>query len=411
MGPRTRLVKTRKDGALLRQLSTLFNVGAIRELTDGQLLERFSTGRGEAAELAFAALVERHGAMVRRVCRAQLGDPHDTQDAFQATFLILVKKARALWVRDSLGPWLHQVAFRTALCARSAAARRRRHERRSAKMAASQERQEDRANPDLEQVVHEEISRLPESYRAAILLCDLQGFTCEEAARRMGRPVGTVKCWRFRGRERLRARLIRRGLAPVAAVGAALSLDVARAAVPVRIAEETVRLAVRALCDSMTAGEVSASVRMLVKGVLKTMLLSKLRTTAIAVFAMVFLAAGLGAVAWVVAKDSSRALDEGARPAFAQQPRRAPSPIKERAETWPLSLREAIYIGLDNSEPIRVISVGRYETPCTIVPLNPGLDAQQFKAEAMAHVRSVEQQYWHLSQRTSSSAVPRRRSS
>ena len=130
-------MKAQKDGAVLRQLSTLFNVGAIRELTDGQLLERFSTSRGEAAELAFEALVERHGPMVLRVCRAQLVDPNETQDAFQATFLILIQKARALWVRDSLGPWLHQVALRTASSARSAAARRRRHERRAAKMGAS----------------------------------------------------------------------------------------------------------------------------------------------------------------------------------------------------------------------------------------------------------------------------------
>src|ERR1700733_6918509 len=115
---------TKKDGAVVRQLNTLFQIGATRELTDGQLLERFSTDRGEVAELAFEALVERHGAMVLRVCRAQLADPHDTQDAFQATFLILVKKAPGLWVQDSLGPWLHQVAFRTAACARASAARR-----------------------------------------------------------------------------------------------------------------------------------------------------------------------------------------------------------------------------------------------------------------------------------------------
>ena len=121
-----------KDGAVLRQLRTLFNVGTVRELTDGQLLERFATDRGESAELAFAVLVERHGPMVLRVCRGVLNDPHDTQDAFQATFLVLVRKARALWVRDSLGPWLHQVAYRTASCARSTAARRRRHERRAA---------------------------------------------------------------------------------------------------------------------------------------------------------------------------------------------------------------------------------------------------------------------------------------
>ncbi len=106
-----------KDGAVLRQLRTLFNVGTVRDLTDGQLLERFATDRDDAAELAFAVLVERHGPMVRRVCRGVLADPHDTQDAFQATFLVLVRKARALWVRDSLGPWLHQVAYRTASCA------------------------------------------------------------------------------------------------------------------------------------------------------------------------------------------------------------------------------------------------------------------------------------------------------
>ncbi len=202
----------------------------------------------------------------------------------------------------------------------------------------------------------------------------------------------------FPGARAAARRLIRRGLAPASAVGAALWVDLARAAEPKAIAEETVRLAVRALGDSMTAGGVSASVRMLVKGVLKTMLLSKLRTTAIAVFAMVFLAAGLGAVAWVVAKDSNPAGDDGARPAFAQQPRRTSSPIKERGETWSLALREAIYIGLDNSEVVRVISVGRYETPCTIVPQNPGVNAQRFKAEVMAQVRSIEQQYWNLSQ-------------
>ena len=103
-----------KDGAVRRQLRTLFNVGTVRELTDGQLLERFATDRGEAAELAFAVLVERHGPMVLRVCRGVLADPHDAQDAFQATFLVLVKRARGLWVRDSIGPWLHQVAYRTA---------------------------------------------------------------------------------------------------------------------------------------------------------------------------------------------------------------------------------------------------------------------------------------------------------
>jgi len=388
-------VTIRKDGAVLRQLNTLFNVGVTRELTDGQLLERFSTGPGEVAELAFEALVERHGAMVLRVCRAQLADLDDTHDAFQATFLILIKKARSLWVRDSLGPWLHQVAFRTASCARSAAARRRNHERRAAEMASTLDSHENRLAPDWEDVLHEEINRLPECYRVPIVLCDLQGCTCEEVARRIGRPVGTVKSWRSRARERLRDRLIRRGLAPSAALGTALAQDIARATVP----ETAIRLAVRALSDGTTAGKVSASVHMLVKGVLKTMLLSKLRMTATAVFASVVLTAGLGTFAWVVAGDSHRPVDQAQprppRPPFADQPHRTTGPSSERGETWSLTLREAIHIGLDNADDIRVISFG---TPSRIAPIETDVDPQHFKADVMAKVRSIEQQYWNLAQ-------------
>ena len=100
----------------LKQLSTLYNIGTISDLTDGQLLERLATDSGEVAELAFAALVERHEAMVWRVCRAIVSDEHDAEDAFQATFFVLLRKARSLWVRNSLGPWLHQVACRTSSC-------------------------------------------------------------------------------------------------------------------------------------------------------------------------------------------------------------------------------------------------------------------------------------------------------
>src|SRR3954447_16606064 len=105
-GGESTVMATGNHRAVLGQLRTLFNAGAIRELTDGQLLERFATGPGEAGELAFAALVERHGPMVFRVCRGVLANRDDSQDAFQATFLVLVRRARALWVHDSLGPWL-----------------------------------------------------------------------------------------------------------------------------------------------------------------------------------------------------------------------------------------------------------------------------------------------------------------
>ena len=109
-------------------LRTLFNVGAIGALSDGQLLERFATCRGEPKELAFAALVERHGPLVLRVCRSVLRDDAAAEDAFQATFLALARKAGSLWARDSLAPWLHQAAYRAAIHDRSAAIRRRWHE-------------------------------------------------------------------------------------------------------------------------------------------------------------------------------------------------------------------------------------------------------------------------------------------
>jgi RNA polymerase sigma factor (sigma-70 family) len=391
-------VKTRKDGAALRQLETLFNLGALRELSDGQLLEKFSSGRSEVAEVAFEELVERHGPMVLRVCRAQLDDPHDTQDAFQATFLILVKRARSLWVRDSLGPWLHQVAFRTAASARSAAARRRGHERRAAEMATCVDGHEDRSSSELERVIHEEIDRLPECYRVPIVLCDLEGHTCEEAARRMGRPIGTVKSWRFRGRARLRDRLIRLRLAPSVALGAAFPLEPALTTLP----QAAVRTVVRALSDWMTAGEVSASVRRLVEGVLKTMFLSKLRTTATAVFATAVLTAGLGAVAWVAADESKKPADgtktATLRPAVTDEYQPNSHALKEPGDDWALTLPEAIRIGVENADGIRVISIGENGTPSKIAPRSRGVDVEQFKAEAMAHVRSIEQQYWNLAQ-------------
>jgi HlyD family secretion protein len=209
-----------RDGAVRRQLRTLFNIGTVRDLTDGQLLERFATDRGEAAELAFAVLVERHGPMVMRVCRGVLAQPHDAQDAFQATFLVLVKRARGLWVRDSIGPWLHQVAYRTATCARTTAARHRRLERHAAQPEQATRPERDL---ELERLLHEEIDRLPERFRAPVVLCDLEGRTHEQAARHLGWPVGTIKSRLTRGRARLRDRLIRRGvtaeMGPLAVIG------------------------------------------------------------------------------------------------------------------------------------------------------------------------------------------------
>jgi len=250
-------VATSKDGGVGRRLQTLFNVGVVRELTDGQLLERFATGRGEGAELAFAALVERHGPMVLRVARGVLDDTHEAQDAFQATFLVLVAKARGLWARDSLGPWLHQVAYRTASCQRSGAARRRRLDRRA---AVVEEAGQPELVDDLARILHEEINRLPERLRVAVVLCDLEGRTHEQASRALGWPVGTVKSRQARARERLRDRLTRRGVAP--ALGLLAIRPVLGSSIPITLLDGTTAAAIRFVTPrAIVPGTVAALAR------------------------------------------------------------------------------------------------------------------------------------------------------
>jgi RNA polymerase sigma factor (sigma-70 family) len=249
-------------------------------LGDGQLLKRFNAG-GEAAESAFAALVERHGPMVLHACRKILRDEHDAQDAFQATFLILVRKAGSLWVRDSLGPWLHRVACRSSARASQAASRRRFFERRSAEAGRSSSTAvKCEGGWD---VLHEEIDRLPERFRAALVLCDLEGRTYEDAAQQLACPVGTVKSRLARARERLRRRLEGRGAASVAAVAreglAKERLD--ELAVPAGLASDTLRAALR-LAGS-AEGSVPASILVLVEQGVQAMIASKVKLAALVV--------------------------------------------------------------------------------------------------------------------------------
>src|SRR5207237_1053872 len=154
---------------VLKHLETLLRVGPAAGHSDGQLLERFADRRDEAgAEAAFAALVGRHGAMVLRVCRQVLGDAHAAQDASQATFLVLARRARAITRRESVGSWLHGVALRVAAKARVAASRRRAHERRGGAMAAGRAGGADGDERWAE--LHEELGRLPERFRAPLVL-------------------------------------------------------------------------------------------------------------------------------------------------------------------------------------------------------------------------------------------------
>jgi RNA polymerase sigma factor (sigma-70 family) len=264
-----------RNQIVLRHVRTLFDVGTVGGLTDGELLDRFEAGPGEVAELAFAVLVERHGPMVLRACRRILRDDHDAQDAFQATFLVLARKGGTVRRRDTLGPWLHGVACRVAACARTAAARRRRLEVAAGKRTDVESR--DRPDNETGAAIHEEIDCLPDRYRTPIVLCCLEGLTREQAALRLGWRVGTVQSRLARGRERLRERLLRRGLAPaVGTVAASLAAEAA-GSVPTPLIEATVILVKTSAAGSAVAGVVPVAVASLFSGVLRAMFLQKMK--------------------------------------------------------------------------------------------------------------------------------------
>jgi RNA polymerase sigma factor (sigma-70 family) len=221
-------------------------------MTDGQLLERFLT---EHDELAFADLVRRHGQMVLGLCRQILRDGHEAEDAFQATFLVLVRNARTIRKHDSLGSWLYGVAQRTALRAKTQA-KRRAHVGQGEAMAASEPELE-RDSEELRPLIHEEVGRLPDKYRAPVILCYFEGQSHEKAAEQLDWPVGTVKGRLARAREMLQTRLSRRGIALSLGLVAFLRSNQTSAAVPETLVESTTRAAVR-LAPSVELGATSA---------------------------------------------------------------------------------------------------------------------------------------------------------
>jgi RNA polymerase sigma factor (sigma-70 family) len=268
---------TAQRGDVLYSLIRRFADG---DAGDGDLLERFAREREEAA---FAALVRRHGPMVLGVCRRVLRDAHLAEDAFQATFLVLARKAGSVARPELLGNWLYGVALRTASEARTRAARRRTRELEA--MTNSPVPVDSEPDADTAAVLDAAIRRLPERLRAAVVLCELQGIDRREAARRLGCPEGTLSSRLARARDILRRRLLRQGVA--LSVG---SLAVA-IAVPVALAETTTRAAVGSI-------PASASVLALTEGVLRAMFISKLKIAAVPVLTLIVVAGtGIGLLA------------------------------------------------------------------------------------------------------------------
>jgi RNA polymerase sigma factor (sigma-70 family) len=285
-------------------LDRVFRGETVLGLSEWELLERYLERRDE---VAFEALVARHGPMVLGVCRRMLDNRTDVDDAFQATFLVLVRRARHLGPRDAIGPWLHGVATRVALRARCEAARRRRLQPITADFAAVND-DRSTATREIGEAIDDELARLPSKYRHPIVLCYLEGQTHEEAARQLNWPIGTVKGRLSRARTLLQSRLVRRGLAPTVAVLSAVLAPESSAALHHELLDRTVSTSLKLALGHATAQIVSPSIMSLVEGVLTTMFLNTLKWAGVAALVCGLAFTGIG----VMARQDSKAKVEAA---------------------------------------------------------------------------------------------------
>lgn len=339
-------------GGVLRHLRKL--VGArpdVDELSDAHLLDRFATVRDESA---FAELVRRHGPMVLGVGRSVLNDAHAAEDVFQATFVVLAKKAATVRKQDSVGSWLYGVAYRVARNARVSAARRRERERQTPGASAAAAGEE-AMNRELRPLFAEEINQLPEKYRAPLVLCYLEGKTNEEAAQELRWPSGTIKGRLARAREVLRDRLARRGLAlSLAALGVELNQTV-QAALPAALAEQTVRAAALFAAGGAAAATAApAPVLALCHQALREMLMIRLKYVAAGFMVAALLGTGVswaalrapaGGKAAAPAKPAPQAKEKDPEPAAevaeVGDPKDEPVPDGARGRVGSLRLRHA----------------------------------------------------------------------
>jgi RNA polymerase sigma factor (sigma-70 family) len=307
----------------VRQIASLFEGSSSMGLSDRQLLERFvSGGSTPTGEAAFATLVGRHGGLVLGVCRELIGDTHHAEDAFQAVFLVLARRAGSIREPDLLGNWLYGVAVRTARCARNQIVRRRRREggdamngsgtgppSRAAWSAASEPAAPATDLPAIDreqaEAIHTEVDRLPRAFRRPVVLCYFEGLTIDEAARKLRCPAGTLHSRLARAREKLRISLSRRRVAlssAALAVALAPRSASASAAISPLLCDATTRAAVQFAAQHAAAGgALSASATALAQEVLQTMLFAKLRLIALTMLTLAAIATGTGWLAVALA--------------------------------------------------------------------------------------------------------------
>jgi RNA polymerase sigma factor (sigma-70 family) len=314
---------------ILHYLRGLARPRAARDQTDRQLLQRFAALHDEAA---FALLVERHGGLVWGACRRLLRHEQDAEDAFQAAFLVLARKAGTIPWRDDVGNWLYAVALRVARRAQTRGRRRRLLEQEAAAMPA-REALDDSSRAELAAVLDEEVSRLPDKYRRPVVLCCLQGKTYTEAARLLGWPEGTVSGRLARARELLQRRLARRGLA-VSGAGLTFSLaPVTGVAAPAALMNQTIKAS---LAFAAGPGEAAGPAAALVEGVLRTMSLTRLKTAGLALLALALVGTGIGVFVYADGPEPPAKAPQAQETKGAPKDRQlAPAPLpREWAGRW-----------------------------------------------------------------------------
>lgn len=298
--------------------------------TDGELLSGFVEQRDEAA---FAALVRRHCSMVWGVCRRVLTNHQDAEDAFQATFLVLARKATVVVPTSMVANFLYGVAHQAALHAARTVARRKERERQVTSMPEPAVTDND-PWPDLQPILDQELSRLPDKYRAVVVLCDLEGKGRKEAARQLGCPEGTVAGRLARARAMLAKRLTRRGLTlSSAALAVVLAQKAASGCAPGSVVSSTIKSASLFATGQVANGAISANVAILTEKVLKMMLINKLKTVAIGLLLLAAFALGGGLFAHqATAGQEKPQVPSGAVPNEARKEGAPPTDAGQQAE-------------------------------------------------------------------------------
>jgi len=354
-------------GKVAKHVQQLVDHERLQGLPDGALLERFQSSHDQDA---LQTLVQRHHRMVFTVCRRLLGNPHDAEDAFQATFLLLVRNARSIRKLASVGSWLYGAAYRVASKARTRHERRTVQEQKAAVMVPRDPAAE-ALHHDLHTALAAEVERLPEKYRLPVVLCCLEDRSSEEAARLLGWPIGTLWGRLARARDLLRERLGRRGFALSAAgLSAALAADPALATPPALVTA-TVDAMAAAAAGRAACGSVSTTALELMEGVHRTMFLRKMQTAALGI-ALGLIAAGVG---WAAVERVAAPVADGAAekpsadfPAFPGKfvPAEKPTPgggqvvlySRNRHGSYPLAAY-AFHLGMrnDNAEVANFVNL------------------------------------------------------